>query len=349
MKKIKCHRYTLKLMLSMTLVFFPIISFAQNDTIIFKNKDRVIGEIKDLTKGVLTVETSYSDSDFKIEWLNIKQIISDRNFLITLSNGERLNSTFIANPKDSAQVTINNNGKEVQLALAEVTFIKTAAKDNFLSRFKASLSVGYNFTKSQNLSQFTVRSTMEYTANNWSLSGAYNSVRSKQTNVEELQRSDGNITFKDYLKKNWYALASADFLSNEEQKLKLRTTLKGGIGKYFVYTNKKYFGAGTGLAWNNERFNDSLQTNRNSLEAFVGLELNLFDFEDISLLSKVTAYPSLTESNRIRTDFSTDFKYDLPLDFFLKLGITYNYDSKPVEGASKDDYIIQTTFGWELD
>lgn len=85
------------------------------------------------------------------------------------------------------------------------------------------------------------------------------------------------------------------------------------------------------------------------MEAFVGLELNLFDFEDISLLSKVTAYPSLTESNRIRTDFSTDFKYDLPLDFFLKLGITYNFDSKPVEGASKDDYIIQTTFGWELD
>ncbi len=30
--------------------------------------DRLVGEIKSVEKDVLTLETAYSDSDFKIEW-----------------------------------------------------------------------------------------------------------------------------------------------------------------------------------------------------------------------------------------------------------------------------------------
>jgi hypothetical protein len=63
-------------------------SFAQNDTIISRDNNVLNGEIKDI-RGVLTLETSYSDSDFKIEWLEIKMIISDQKFQIILTDGER--------------------------------------------------------------------------------------------------------------------------------------------------------------------------------------------------------------------------------------------------------------------
>ena len=43
-----------------------------------------------------------------------------------------------------------------------------------------------------------------------------------------------------------------------------------------------------------------------------------------------------------------DLKYDLPLDFYIRLGYTLNYDNKPVEGATESDYVLQTSFGWEL-
>ena len=74
----------------------------------------------------------------------------------------------------------------------------------------------------------------------------------------------------------------------------------------------------------------------------------MFDFDDISLYTNLVAYPSLTESGRLRTDFTLDLKYDLPYEFFIKLGFTHNFDSKPIESAAKVDYIFQTTFGWEL-
>ena len=83
------------------------------------------------------------------------------------------------------------------------------------------------------------------------------------------------------------------------------------------------------------------------MEGFFGTELNLYDIGDLSLVTKVIAYPSFTESGRWRTDFNFDAKYDLPLDFYIKAGLTLNYDNRPVEGASETDYVFQTGFGWE--
>jgi hypothetical protein len=36
------------------------------------------------------------------------------------------------------------------------------------------------------------------------------------------------------------------------------------------------------------------------------------------------------------------------MDFFLSLGYTLNYDNQPAEGATNTDYVLQTSFGWEL-
>jgi hypothetical protein len=69
---------------------------------------------------------------------------------------------------------------------------------------------------------------------------------------------------------------------------------------------------------------------------------------DLDLFSTITIYPGLNIPGRFRTDFRTDIKYDLPFDFYIRLGYTLNYDNKPAEGASENDYVLQTAFGWEL-
>lgn len=346
MKVKKCH-IAIKMMICMAFFLFPFLLFPQNDTVVLKNMDRLIGEIKSMKKGVMTIETSYSDTDFKVELINITEIRSDRTFLVKLSNGNVMNTTIAPKPKEPAMVIITDAGDEIVVAIKDIVILQPV-NDKFFSRFTTSLSFGYNYTKSSDLRQLTVRSTLGYNASYWNFSGSYNSVHSSQDDGEAVQRTDANAEFKYYLERNWYALVSGDFLSNEEQKLKLRSTLRTGIGKYLFSTHRNYLGAATGLAWNNESFDDLAGTNRNSLEAFLTMELSLFEYKNISMLTKGTVYPSITVSNRVRTDFTIDFKLDLPFNFFLKMGLTYNYDSKPVQDASTDDYIIQTTFGWEL-
>ena len=73
----------------------------------------------------------------------------------------------------------------------------------------------------------------------------------------------------------------------------------------------------------------------------------MYDVGDLSLLSRAAAYPSFTEAGRWRAEMSFDAKYDLPLDFYIRLGFNLNYDNRPVEGASETDYVFQSGIGWE--
>lgn len=336
----------IKLITFVLIMIVPTILWSQNDTIVLKNKDKIVGEIKSMDRGVVTIETDYSDSDFTITWIDIVSIKSKQTYLMTLSNGTRINSSMYTKEGDSALVTLIGHNNET-VKIEDIVYINPV-KQKFMSRIKASVSFGYNVTKSNNLSQLSINSNISYTAYKWRLHGSYNEVRSNQDSVEATSRVDASVGLKYFMRHDWYYSLSGDFLSNDEQKLELRSTIKSGLGKYIIHSNRMSFGGGFGLAFNNEKFNDINNTNRNSLEAYLGLALDVFDVKDFNLNTNVTFYPSLTEGGRYRADYNLNLKYDLPLDFFIKLGLTYNYDSKPVEGASVSDYVFQSTFGWEF-
>jgi len=73
----------------------------------------------------------------------------------------------------------------------------------------------------------------------------------------------------------------------------------------------------------------------------------MFDIGDLSLLTNLNAYPSITETGRWRVDYKIDTKYDLPLDFYIKINLTMNYDNRPAEAGRELDYVFTTGFGWE--
>ena len=60
-----------------------------HDVVVLTNGDRIQGEIKQLDKEVLTVETDYSDQDFKIKWEKVARIESPRTFLVETFAGIR--------------------------------------------------------------------------------------------------------------------------------------------------------------------------------------------------------------------------------------------------------------------
>jgi hypothetical protein len=320
--------------------------YAQTDSLIMNNGQTLVGEIKNMTRNIIVVETDYSDSDFKIEWDKVSQIFSEEFYLMTLSSGARLNASINTDTANIENVILNTGSETITTTIGEVVFMKPLEGD-FISRMTAAVSVGYNLTKSNNLKQFSSRINLGYLANFWSLKLSYDAVRSSQDDVTDIKRTNANGDFTYFLKNDWFLLFSQEFLQNDEQLLALRSTTRAGIGKYFVHTNSTTFGVSTGANWNNERFTDETPT-RNSVESYVGAQLDMFDVGDLNLFTGFTVYPSITEQGRVRADFKVDLKYDLPYDFFITLGFTNNFDNKPIEGASKNDYVFQTTFGWEL-
>jgi len=338
-------RFNKNLLISFCLLL-GIVAQAQKDSLILKNGDVIVGEIKSMDKGVLTIETDYSKKDFTVEWSGIKEIFSKSHFLVTLKNGQRINGT-VESAEAGKKIIINgDDGSKTETTLEEMVYLK-GLKSDFWSRAHASIDLGLSFTKANNLKQFNARSNLGYMADKWQLDLFYDDTRSSQDSVAETKRTEGGITGKYFLQKDWYLAASLNFLSNTEQALNLRTTGKLGVGKYLVHTNKQYWGLGAGLSLNNESFTNGTAS-RSSLEGYFGSELNLFDIGDLSLLSSIWAYPSFTESGRWRTDFNFDAKYDLPLDFYIKLGFTLNYDNRPAVKGKETDYVLVFSIGWEL-
>lgn len=323
---------------------FPSIVYSQ-DSLVLKNGNVIVGEIKNLSNGVMTVETGYSKNDFTIKWSGIKEVYTKGRYLITLQNGDRFNGS-VNSRSDSVVRIVDIDSNITDVRLDDLVYLK-GLKSDFWSRFKANIDLGFSYTKANDFRQFTLRWGLEYLADRWMLTVTGSTLYTAQDSVEATKRFDGAINYRYFLQRDWFLGASVNFLSNTEQAIKLRTTGSLGAGKFLVHTNKAYWGVGAGLSFNNETFSNETES-RNSLEAYVGTEASLFDIGNLNLFSRLYVFPSLTESGRWRTDFQLDAKYDLPLNFYIKTGLTLNYDNKPAVAGNETDMVWMVTFGWEL-
>ncbi len=150
------------------------------------------------------------------------------------------------------------------------------------------------------------------------------------------------------LPRKWYLLGEVSFLANTEQALDSRISPSIGLGKFLISTNKLYLGLSLGYAYNIENYVDA-SLDKTSSEIFLFSEFNMFDYEDIDLKTGIKLYPSLSENGRFRTDFDLTLKYDLLLDFYIKLGFALNFDNQPAIEGNDFDYIFNTGLGLKFD
>jgi hypothetical protein len=298
-----------------------------------------------MEKGVLTVETDYSDSDLKLEWVNVTRINTLTRFMITLRKGDKYFGT-IASLNDSALVVMEGQKKAAICLLTNIVYL-SSYKEKFIDRLSASIDIGSDVAKAQNLHKLSLRATLGYKADKWSTNASYNSIRSRQDETDPISRYEGEINFRYLLPGHLYGIATVSMLSNTEQKLDLRFNYQMGLGYYLIQTNKAYWGTKAGINRNIERYSGDIE-DRYSWEGFLGTELNLFDLGDLNFLLMVMVYPGINQGGRWRSDSNLNLKYDLPLDFYIRLGGSLNYDNQPAEGASDLDYVIQFGIGWEL-
>ena len=95
-----------KFLLFILLLSLIKIVYAANDTLIVSNGDVLVGEIKSMDRGVLLMETDYSDSDFNIEWEKVVEFHSNRNYIIILSEGERYYGKIHSDPADGKKLMV---------------------------------------------------------------------------------------------------------------------------------------------------------------------------------------------------------------------------------------------------
>lgn len=318
------------------------------DTVVMSNQHVVIGEIKGMEFGVLTMETEYSDDDFAIEWEQVVGIRSPSEFIVMLTNKYRIEATLSMDKYNPEYLIISQvSGSRMFAKFKDVVYLKSS-DENFWDRLTLDINGGYNYTRASNTSQLSINGKATYTSTRISsdlyASSLSNRVTQDTTEISTVRNNYGT-TWKVFLKKSWYIYSSGDFLQSEEQNLKLRTTAQVGYGRMLVRNNIMYFGTSSGFALNTERFENSDKPGQ-SFEAFILGEANVYGIKDFRFEAKVQFYPSLTVKNRYRGIYTLDTRYDLPLDFYVGINATINYDNQPSEDAHKYDSVFQSVVGW---
>ncbi|WP_063850703.1 DUF481 domain-containing protein [Flammeovirga sp. SJP92] len=334
--------------------FAPLLTYAQMDSLVMINGDIIVGEIKSMDRGVVEIETDYSDSNFKIEWEGIQSMVCNTDFMVTLSNGRRISGKVVSEGPESLQIVSDEEGT-IDVNPDDIVNLKSVEK-SFLSKLSASIDVGYSYTKANNLSQLNGSAFIGYNTKRWALSLSLNSLRSTQDNVAAIERNDGTLTGNYFLPYGFYGTVDFRYLTNTEQSINLRTTSSLGVGKYIIHTNTAYWGFSTGASFLNESFTQTVDENgdpftkpsNNSAEWYIGTEVNLFDTGDLSFNTNARGSRTLTGEDRWRADVGANIKYDLPYDFYIKAGYNMNYDSQPAEVGKEVDYQYSFGFGWEL-
>lgn len=328
-------------------IFFlsHLILFSQNDTITLKNGRKVFGEIKKIQSKVVSIKTSYSDSDFKIKFKKINKIKIQRLCFILLTKGRQ--KTGYVNSKIPGFFTITSKeNKEETYKLSDLVFLDEIS-DKFWDRVKFNIDFSYNLTKANNSSQFVIEGGLSYRDPKWISNSNFSILNSKQDNTEDIKRTEIKADFKRILPKRWYLLSNFGFLSNTEQALKSRYTVSTGIGRYLLFSNKLSLGLNFGINLNLEEF-INIENKNTSSELYLGSEFDMFDFNDFKLISTINLFLSRGKLKRFRADYNIDIKYDLPLDLYIKSGFKLNYDNQSALIGSDSDYLFTTGIGWSF-
>ena len=99
---------------------------------------------------------------------------------------------------------------------------------------------------------------------------------------------------------------------------------------------------------------ESLQgeaSSQQNLEGLIGLDYSryVYDHPAVDLSARLSAFPSITESGRLRAQFDVSLRWEIINDLFWDLSYYNTYDSDPPSGSeSTNDYGIVTSIGWSF-
>ncbi len=220
-------------------------AFAQIDSLIFNNGNIIVGEIKSMDKGIIQIETDYSDSDFKIEWEKISRIKTESHFLVTLEDGTKYYNSPLSSINDSIVAINTEEGQAISCNIDKIVFLNPI-KDKFLDRLSASIDIGYSLTKANNLHQFTSNSGIAYTAEKWSVDLSFNSLRSTQDETEDIARTEGKSNFRYILPRRFYTYSDSFLTVRYGTKTGSSIEYATWTGKFLTSDQQKLLGSKTG-------------------------------------------------------------------------------------------------------
>ncbi len=316
---------------------------------ILNNGDRITGDIKRMEMGVLTIKTDDMGT-LQVDWLRVKSLRTEKTYEIEMSSGMLYYTSFdtLSKPGEIALVTQFEPEYEY-FSVDKLKIVRfSRLKDLIWRRFSGNYSIGIGLIKADNLSKFNFGATTKYNARKNSFQLDIKSNRSSTDgNTPNL---DQNVKFIYYHRFNnkWIAGSSTTAEQNTELGLDLRLILALSGGKYLIQTNLHWLSLLGGFQGTREFTSDSEQ--KTNLEAIFQTRYDIFKFQrpKINVGTYLTAFPSISDWGRFRSEINLNASIELFKDFYFKVDFYFKSDNKPAAEASSTDYNFNTSIAYSF-
>ena len=318
---------------------------AKTDVVILRNGDHITGEVKGLARGKLDYSTDDAGR-LSIEWEKVARLTSVHSFDAEDGNGVRYFGRL--NPPARDGVVVFESGRTDTVAVTSVIEI-TPVNAEFVERLSSYLDLGFTLAKANQATTFSLSGMVAYRAPAIGSQFTYDSYAQGQETVPTTTRNTLRQSVSWYLPNRWSAAALVQFEQNEELDLDHRVTFGGAVVRMLQQTNQMDLSLGAGLVGTQEQFSSAVEaTNNTSLEGLVTANWDVFHFDSpkLDFSTDLAVFPSLSQAGRVRGQGNVRLVYELFKDFNTGVRLTETFDSRPPEGATKNDYVVEFTIGW---
>jgi putative salt-induced outer membrane protein YdiY len=321
------------------------------DTLLLRNGDRIIGEVKDLENGLLEYKTD-NIGTIQVKWDRVVQLTSRLYFEVETASGRRFFGT-LAHMDTTGYLAVALDRVEL-VPLAQVVGITRIKRSSFFDRIDGYLDVGFSFAKSNTTVQLTSNLDANYLLRSWAIYLKGDLFIQSQNQANPTRRWSIQPTVERLLDKRWLLYAQGQLQQNQELGLKLRTLLSPGAGRQLLQTNRQAATAYLGVAAQREWYVDTTQTGTSGTTNLEGSIIGAYrafryDSPELDFSATAKVYPSLSDPGRVRFEGDLHMRYEILKDFFLTPAFQISIDSRPPSpDTPKSDYTFTFSLTWKF-
>lgn len=327
-----------------TILFFLCIAASQSilfaqkiDTIFLQQGDRITGEVKSMENNYLRLST-HDAGTVKVEWNKIDSVKILTNMRVELVDGRIMYGKLLTAGISGSSYLWTREREPALIKLIRIVAL-SPVEEKFVDRLNGTLSSGFSYVKASDVAQLNFSGSLEYLARKNQGEIYYDGIIT-QDSLKTTQRHNGGAKFIRVLPKNWFLITSFSLESNTELELDLRSSWGLGGGKNLIRTNFAYLYLAGGTQINRETSKGVEQYNVEGI-AQANYSVFIYDDPEVSFDIKVDLIPSLNNLGRVRSNITSNLKWEVFNDFYLKWSFYYTHDNRPLsETAAKTDWAV---------
>jgi hypothetical protein len=319
----------------------------KTDIVLFKNGDRLTGEVKGLDRGKISFDTS-ATGVINLEWDDIDQIYSTMAFELVLETGEELYGTLAA-AENPGEIRLQTPTVTRDLPILTVVRM-TPIQSTFIERIEMNVDAGYSLAKANDLEQTNLGYDFKYRDQIRQLTLNFDTSVSSSESDPSSTRVFTNFAYRRFLTQgNWDPFGLGQIERNDELGIDRRQTLGGGMSRWLRDTNTNRIAFGGGLVFSSEDDAASTET-KTDTEALISMELEWFRYDEpeLDVSTQFNLYKRLSGSKEPRGNLDVSLRWELFKDFFWGFSVYYTFDQQSETDEPTTDYGSFTSLGWKF-